>query len=249
MPEHFIARKGYRPRRRVFLGSISPSASIQLSASTLAENSAQTTAIGTLSVSGSVVGTASFALVDSASNKVQLAGTDNVNVQAGSSAVNYETTPSFTFTVSVSGITPAVGNRQFTVTVTDVNEFSPVITSNGGGPTAAINAAENQTAVTTVTATDADGTATISYSVSGGADAAKFQINASTGVLTFVTAPDYEIPTDADTNNDYVVIVQASDGTNTDTQTITVTVTDVGEGGGGTAGEPIGLLLTLTKAA
>lgn len=230
-------------------GGKSTTPAIRLSANTLAENSAESTAIGALSVVNAT-GTAAFTLVDSSSNKVKLAGTNNVNVQAGSAATNYETTPSFTFTVSVSGVTPSISNATFTVNVTDVNEFSPVITSDGGGASASINAAENQTAVTTVTATDADGTAVITYSISGGADAAKFQIGSSSGVLTFVTAPDYETPTDADTDNDYVVVVQASDGTNTDTQTITVTVTNVDEGGGGgSAGEPIGLLLALTKAA
>lgn len=208
---------------------------IALSASTLAENSAAGTAIGTLSVSGAT-GTAVFALVDSAGTKVQLAGTNNVNVQAGATASNYETAAAYTFTVSVSGVTPAISNTTFTVSVTDVNEFTPVITSNGGGSTAAISIAENTTAVTTVTATDSDGSAALVYSISGGADAAKFTIDATTGVLAFASAPDYEAPTDlGDTagNNTYVVIVQVSDGTNTDTQTITVTVTDVSDTGGG----------------
>jgi hypothetical protein len=45
------------------------------------------------------------------------------------------------------------------------------------------------------------------------------------------------------------VNVRATDtASNTADQTITVTVTDVAEGGG-TSGEPIGLLLSLTKAA
>ena len=57
--------------------------------------------------------------------------------------------------------------------------------------------AENTTAVMTVTATDADQPAqTLSYSIVGGADAAKFSINASTGALSFVSAPDFETPTD-----------------------------------------------------
>ncbi len=75
--------------------------------------------------------------------------------------------------------------------------------------------------------------------------------NATTGVLTFVTAPDYEIPTDADTNNAYLVTVMASDGVNSDTQALTVTVTDdvADNVGGGTTGQPMGLLLTLTYAA
>lgn len=105
---------------------------------------------------------------------------------------------------------------------------APTITSNGGGATAAISVAENTTAVTTVTATDSNSDP-ITFSISGGADAARFAINASTGVLTFSSAPDFESPTDADANNTYVVIVRASDGTLFSEQTITVTVTDVVE--------------------
>ena len=105
---------------------------------------------------------------------------------------------------------------------------APVITSDGGGTSANLNVPENTTAVTTVTATDADSD-TLIYSISGGADAAFFSINASTGVLTFISAPNFEIPLDVGANNTYEVIVQVSDGTLTDTQTITVTVTDVTE--------------------
>jgi hypothetical protein len=117
------------------------------------------------------------------------------------------------------------------VTVTPVNDNTPVITSNGGGATASINVAENAAAVTTVTASDADLPAqTLTYAISGGADAARFTINASTGVLSFVTAPDYEAPTDVGGNNVYDVTVQVSDGTGgTGSQSIAVTVTPVND--------------------
>ena len=60
------------------------------------------------------------------------------------------------------------------VTVTAVNDNTPVITSNGGGASATLNVAENTTAVTTVTATDADLPAqTLTYTITGGADAAR----------------------------------------------------------------------------
>ena len=93
------------------------------------------------------------------------------------------------------------------------------------------NVAENTTAVLTVTATDADLPAqTLSFSISGGADAGKFSINAGTGQLTFSAAPDYETPADADTDNVYVVQVTASDGAGrTASQTINVTVTPVND--------------------
>lgn len=137
--------------------------------------------------------------------------------------------------------------QSISVTVTDVNEFVPVITSNGGGSTASVSVAENTTAVTTVTATDADQSTTLTYSISGGADAAKFTINSSTGVLTFVSAPDFETPTDADTNNIYEVTVQVSDGSNTDTQDISVTVTDVASEGGFATFDGVNTNVTLSN--
>ncbi len=115
------------------------------------------------------------------------------------------------------------------VTVTDVNDNAPVITSNGSGASASVNVAENTTAVTTVTSTDADTGSTATYSIIGGADAAKFSINSSTGALSFVSAPDYEAPTDADSDNVYNVTVQVSDGLNTDSQALAVNVTNVNE--------------------
>ena len=107
----------------------------------------------------------------------------------------------------------------------DVNG-SPVFTSN-----AAQSTAENTTAVTTVTTTDPDvPPQTVTYSIVGGADSAKLQIVEATGVLSFVAAPDFEIPTDAGTNNVYNVTVQANDGHGgLTTQEIAVTVTPVND--------------------
>ncbi len=105
---------------------------------------------------------------------------------------------------------------------------APVITSDGGGDTAAISVAENGTAVTIVTVTDADVPAqTLSYAIAGGADSALFQIDAATGALAFIAAPDFEAPTDAGADNIYNVTISVSDGIGgSDTQTFTVSVTD-----------------------
>ena len=126
-------------------------------------------------------------------------------------------------------------DQAIAVTVTCVNDNSPVITSNGGGTTASVNVAENTAAVTTVVATDADlPTQTLSYSIlnTAGTDFGKFSISSS-GVLTFNSAPDYENPQDiggTDGDNAYVVDVQVADGNGgTDTQTITVNVQNVVE--------------------
>ena len=87
---------------------------------------------------------------------------------------------------------------------------------------------ENTTAAFTANATDAEGDA-VTYSVSGGADATQFNINASSGVVTFNTAPDYETPTDANEDGIYEVTITASDGTNNTSLTVRVIVLDVNE--------------------
>ena len=84
---------------------------------------------------------------------------------------------------------------------------------------------EDTTAVTTVLAPDLD-PATLVFSIAGGADAARFQVDALTGALSFITAPNFEIPTDVGLNNIYEVAVQATDGEVTEIQSFAVTVTD-----------------------
>lgn len=105
---------------------------------------------------------------------------------------------------------------------------SPEIVSNGGGDTASVSVSEGEAGVTSVTATDAD-SATVTYSITGGADAALFTIDAVTGALNFVSAPDHESPADANGDNVYDVVVTASDGEHTDSQSISVTVSNVNE--------------------
>ena len=121
---------------------------------------------------------------------------------------------------------------------TDANA-APVFTTP-----ATFAAAENQTAVGTVTATDSDsGDSVPGYTIEPGEDGSTFAIEAATGVLTFRSAPNFEAPTDGGGNNTYVVVVRATSGTGarekTADQTITVTVTDV-------AGEAPGVPATPT---
>ena len=102
---------------------------------------------------------------------------------------------------------------------------APAFTSSG-----TFTPAENQTAAGTVRAEDSDGDAITDYALSGGTDQALFSIGSTSGALTFLTAPNYEDPQDANTDNAYVVVVRATSGTGarvkTADQTITVTVRD-----------------------
>ncbi len=105
---------------------------------------------------------------------------------------------------------------------------APLITGPSGAAgdsTSTKTMAENITAVHTFTANES-----VTWDLNGGADVALFTINSSTGALAFSSAPNYESPADADSNNTYVVGVRATDAaTNAATQTVTITITDADE--------------------
>ena len=94
-----------------------------------------------------------------------------------------------------------------------------------------ISVIEGSTAVATIEAKDLEsGSAGVSQTITGGADAASFEIT-SAGVLTFAAAKDYETPGDSDADNVYEVTIQGSDQAGaTATLNVSVTVTDAIEG-------------------
>lgn len=108
----------------------------------------------------------------------------------------------------------------------EIENVAPIIISDGGGLFASLSVAEGTTAVTTVTATDADVPAqSLTFGISAGADADRFSIDSATGTLTFVTAPSVESPMDQGADNTYQVTVFVSDNHNGfDSQTLFVTV-------------------------
>jgi len=113
--------------------------------------------------------------------------------------------------------------------------FDPADGASNHAPTitspAVLTSPENRTSVGLVTASDVDGDA-ITYAISGGADAARFVIDARTGLLSFAEAPNFELPGDADHDNVYQVTVSASDGVAAPvTKALSIGVTDVDESG------------------
>ena len=212
------------------LPAITSNGSGNTAAVSIAEN---TVAVTTVTASDPDVGqTLTYSIVG---------GTDagKFTVSATTGALAFGTAPNFEaptdaatdnvydVTVQASDGNGGTDTQAIAVTVTNQNEL-PTITSNGGGHIAVASIAENTTAVTTIAATDPDGGQTLSYAIVGGADAAKFTINGTTGALAFDTAPDFEAPTDAGANNVYDVTVQVSDGSGgSDTQTIAVSIQNV----------------------
>ena len=86
-----------------------------------------------------------------------------------------------------------------------------------------ISVVENQTSAFTVNATDPNGD-TLTYSLSGD-DASLLSIS-NQGVVTFNTAPDFENPSDGDTDNVYKITVTVSDGSLSATANFEITVTN-----------------------
>ena len=133
-------------------------------------------------------------------------------------ALDHDTKASYMVVVTAADPSGLSDTITVTISVTDQNE-PPVISGK-----ASVYYAEDRTiAVASYTATDPEN-GSITWSLAG-EDSGDFSIS-NTGVLTFNTPPDSENPADADTNNVYLVTVQASDGTNTSALDVTVTVTD-----------------------
>ena len=137
--------------------------------------------------------------------------------------LDFENNASHTIRVLVSDELNATMEGNFTVTVTNVEEV-PIITFGGGAATATSNVSENQRGAASIAATEPDGQ-TLTYSITGGVDAALFAIDTATGELSFISNPDYEFPNDSDQNNSYEVTIQVVDTVNNIvSQSITVVV-------------------------
>ena len=121
--------------------------------------------------------------------------------------------------------------------MTDANA-SPIFTPES----ATFMVEENLTSVGTVAATDSDPEDTVlRYAITGGGDRERFVLDQQSGVLAFVSAPNWEAPADLPSDypesrgadNEYVLVVSATSGTGPRERTtergVMVTVIDVDE--------------------
>ena len=119
------------------------------------------------------------------------------------------------------------------ITVTDVKE-APVVTGDAEVDFDEV-AGSIATELYAYEAVDPDDDSQMFTWSVGGADGSKFNIGNETagtpGQLKFKVKPDYEMPTDANTDNVYEVTVQASDGRLTGMRKVMVTVTNTEEDG------------------
>ncbi len=139
-------------------------------------------------------------------------------------AMDYETKSSYSVTVSVIDSISGGNSDSITVTisVTNVVVENPPVFTDGTSTTRSVaeNTALGTKVGSAVTATDADTTDTLTYTL-GGADASSFTIDSETGQLQTNAAIDYEV------KNSYTVTVSVSDGNGGSANiTVTINVTD-----------------------
>ena len=132
------------------------------------------------------------------------------------SAPSYETQTSYSFTAVASDTTGNLTTQAVSITILYVDETLPVFSS----PTNA-SVFENQTSAITLVATDDNGA--VSYSISGG-DSSSFAVDDTSGVVTFLSAPDYEA------KSTYTFESKATDSVgNATTQNIIITIKNIDE--------------------
>ena len=166
------------------------------------------TAVATISVSD----------VDEDDLTLTLSGTDTDsfglstdNVLTFKEAPDFETKSSYSITLSLTDGIETV-TKDLTISIINTNDLAPEFTSE-----TIFTTDENQTSIGTITATDAEGD-DVTFTVSGN----DLTITAN-GLLTFVTAPNYE------TQTTYIESITASDGVNNTLQEITINVNDINE--------------------
>ena len=186
----------------------------------VAEDAAVDAAVGTVAATDPEGDTVTYAIT--AGND---AGAFALDASSGAltlaAALDYETTASYSLTVSASDAQSTTATVTVTVTVTNVDE-PPAFEAESYAFSVAEDAAAGAS-VGTVTATDPEDGA-LTYAITAGNDGSAFGIAAATGTLTVAGALDYE------TTTSYSLTVTASDAAGgTATATVPITVTDVDE--------------------
>jgi ABC-type uncharacterized transport system auxiliary subunit len=177
------------------------------------ENAADNASVGTVLATDADAGTSFSSWTITAGNDD---GIFAINTSTGAITVfdktnlDYETTTSYTLSITVSDGLNTSASADVTITVNPINDNTPVITASQTFNVDE-NAADNAS-VGTVLATDADaGTSFSSWTITAGNDDGIFAINTSTGAITVFdkTNLDYE------TTTSFTLSLTVSDGTNT----------------------------------
>ena len=196
---------------------------LAISASTVAENAANGTTVGTVSATDPDAGeTFTYSLVNDQGGRFAIDANTGVVTVADSSLLDFETAASHNLTVRVTDSGGATYDEAMTVNLTDANDTPTDLKLTN---VEIAEGAANGTTVGTAAATDADSGETFTYSLTDNAGG-RFTIDGNTGEITVAngSALDYETAT----SHDITVRVTDSGGATYD-ETYTIGVNDGNE--------------------
>nr|MDJ0937805.1 cadherin domain-containing protein [Kiloniellales bacterium] len=202
-----------------------PPTDLNLSGTTVAENAANGTFIGTASATDADVGeTFTYALTDDAGGRFAIDPASGQVTVVDGSLLDHEAAGSHDITILVTDSTGLTYTEVFSITVSDVDEFDvgAVTDSDATANSISESAANGSYVGVTALATDADTTDTVSYSLDDDAGG-RFAIDPSTGAITVADSSllDYETAT----SHTVTVRATSTDGS-TSTETFTVNLSD-----------------------
>ena len=191
------------------------------------------TSVATISASDEDVGSVlTYSLLDSGGAKDEkLLSINESGVVTFISAPNYESpsdfnsdnTVEFTVVVSDGSLT---AQADYSFEIIDVNESPSIAT------TEISDIAEGVSSIATISASDPDVGASLTYSLvdsNGAKDEGLLSIDSSTGVVAFISAPNFETPTDVGADNKIEFSVLVSDGSLEVSQDYSFSITNVNE--------------------
>ena len=191
------------------------------------------TSVATISASDEDVGSVlTFSLLDSGGAKDEkLLSINESGVVTFISAPNYESpsdfnsdnTVEFTVVVSDGSLT---AQADYSFEIIDVNESPSIAT------TEISDIAEGVSIIGTISASDFDAGASLTYSLvdsNGAKDEGLLSIDSSTGVVAFISAPNFEMPADVGADNKIEFSVLVSDGSLEVSQDYSFSITNVNE--------------------
>ena len=213
-------------------GSLEVSQDYSFSITNVNEGPTISTSSFSIAEGSTAIGTIAASDPDASSTlSYTISGTDSskFSINASSGAVAFLSPPNFESPTD-NGLD---NTYNFTVTVSDgflsSSQLIAVAVGNvNEAPSFSIASAqsyvENSGATISVVANDPDASSSLTYTLSG-ADASKFTISSS-GVLSFSSAPDYEIPSDSGSNNIFNLSVAVFDGVNSSSVALVISLTD-----------------------
>ena len=186
----------------------------------VAENVVADSAVYTAAATDGSPMTFSLAAEDASSFTIDA----NTGVVSIVGSPNFETQSEYTFTVTATDSAANADSQAVTLSINNLDESAPTITSGTTASALAENSGANQVIYTVTSTDDGDISAGVTYSLAGVTPDEAFSINTETGAVTLSTNPDHE------TQSSYSFTVVAKDAAgNESQQAVTLAVTNLDE--------------------